>query len=326
MESKFKKILLVLKNNYKDEHKKYNNLLQITKLLNTKDIYNNNDFVELIRYIEKYLLKKLINKKFIKVNLFNEISNGNIDFFQNIIIPKQYLYIYNEKGNTLLHHCIENNDITIFKLLYNTYCMELNIVNLDKLSLTIYSLSTKEYDIYEYIVQPQTILKNYYILSNKINHNHNNVDIPLIIHKLEETKENVNIEFINKYVDINTKIGYNNMNFQDLFNNISITLKNTYNTYIDIIKEELNYYNSNYSCYNNILELLVYNLIPFIDYCCIDNNKKHNLYISSENIIKNELNFIIKNKNYKKKIQQDYINTNLFTKKYIYKILNSFIH
>ena len=126
---------------------------------------------------------------------------------------------------------------------------------------------------------------------------------------------------------MNKMIGYSTYTFNDLFNFIKIKLKDKYNNYINIINEELEYYIKNYSCYNSKLEIILYNIIPFIDYSIIDENKiKHNLYISSENILRNEIIFILKNKNYKKKINKSYIKSKLYTKNYIYKILNNIIY
>ena len=50
----------------------------------------------------------------------------------------------------------------------------------------------------------------------------------------------------------------------DLLNNLSIDISNTY---INIIKEELNYeLLNNNICPNNKIEIILYNLIPFINY------------------------------------------------------------
>lgn len=323
---KFKNLLKDLKTKYKNKDYKFNNLRTISKILNTKDIYKYKNYVNIINEIKEYIIIELNTKiKFNQINLFKEISKGNIKLFTNIYIPCNYQYIYNDKGNTLLHHCIINNDISIFKLLYNNYNYPINLLNKDKKSLIIYCLLNKEYDIYEYINLKHTIPKNYYILKNKIDHNYNYIDIPIIINKLICSNKNENIKILN--IEMNKKIGYNNYTFNNLFNFIKIKLDDKYTEYINIINEELEYYNKNYSCYNNELELILYNIVPFIDYSIIDENKiKHNLYISSENILKNELNFILKNKNYKKKINNSYIKNNLYTKNYIYKILNNIIY
>lgn len=328
MLGKFKNLLKDLQNKYKNKNYKFSNLRLISKILNTKDLYDNkyNDYIDIINMIKQYIIIDLNTiVQFKNINLFTEISNGNIQLFTNIFIPEKYQYIYNDEGNTLLHHCIINNDISIFKLLYNNYNYPINLINKDKKSLTIYCLLNKELDIYEYIKLNHTIPKNWYVLKNNINHNYNYIDIPIIINILinQTTKETFNIPNIN----MNELIGFNNYTFNDLFNFIKIKLKSNYNEYIKIINEELEYYIENYSCYNSKLEIILYNVIPFIDYSIIDENKiKHNLYISSENILKNELNFILKNKNYKKKINNSYIKKNLYTKNYIYKILNNIIY
>ena len=148
---KFKNLLKDLQNKYKNKDYKFNNLRIISKILNTKEIYKEKykDYIDIINMIKQYIIIDLnILIKFKNINLFTEISNGNIKLFTNIYIPDKYQYIYNNEGNTLLHHCIINNDISIFKLLYNNYNYPINLINKDKKSLTIYSLINKELDIF----------------------------------------------------------------------------------------------------------------------------------------------------------------------------------
>jgi hypothetical protein len=119
--------------------------------------------------------------------------------------------------------------------------------------------------------------------NNKYINNGDNIDIMLLL-KIILDNENVNkssqidnlewiFEFINpdmildiKYAKSNNKITFNNLILQlnILLNNLS---QETRETYIDIIKEELKYdLINNLICPNNKLELILYYLIPFINY------------------------------------------------------------
>jgi hypothetical protein len=114
---------------------------------------------------------------------------------------------------------------------------------------------------------------------NKYINNYNSIDIVLLLKIIMDIKSNNSnndyLKWIYKYIDSNIilDIKYNNNNIT--FNNfiiqfnyyLDILIDEYRECYLNIIKEELEYnLQNNLNCPNNKIELILYYLVPFINY------------------------------------------------------------
>ena len=139
------------------------------------------------------------------------------------------------------------------------------------------------------------------------------------------------INSFSKYFELENLIGINDYTYSDLFHGLTLLLtsfeKTSAKTYLNIIEEELSYNLKNkLGCPKSKLDILLINLVPFIDY-------KFN--ITSEWVLSTEIKYLIlkllKNSdlNIKKElvdiIWDTYIKSNIISKDFIGTIISQLI-
>jgi ankyrin repeat protein len=291
-----------LKKTHQNDITKYSNILNETenescKLLNSRVEYyletennsNNNDidYVKLFKSIEK--------------GDIGEIKKYNIN---QINFRKLY------KNQTLLHYALKFGDITFLK-----YCFKLganiDIPNGSGNSLLEYACLEKDPNMISFLLKNGANMKKHlYFRDGSIkNLNLNDsIDIAILCKIVIELKD-ISLDYkkndlisnkiheIKKYLVLDELIGYNNNTINDLINNIEYLLnkidKDSSDTYLNIIDDEIkfNLKNKLLGCPSNKKDILLINLVPFINY-------PFNLNINW--IISLELKYIIK-KNIKNK-------------------------
>ena len=250
-------------------------------------------------------------------DLFQEIDNGNLKFFKNNIFTKKQLLVYNKEGNTPLHYTIKHGDISILKILLK-YNISIDIVNLKGHTLLEYACLLKDPNSIKFLINYGADMKKHLFFRQgkmKLHLGLNNIDIAcitkILILNSYKKKYNKKLNFLEKYFNLDDKCGIGNFKYRTVFIGLGI-IKNI-DTYIDIIKDELSYkLNNKFGCYENKYEIIIYNLIPFIEY---------NFNIGN-NILINELKYLIlklklNNKKILEQVWEKYIKSGLFKEDYI---------
>jgi hypothetical protein len=245
---------------------------------------NSNNKCELFQIIQTGTIEKLKQYKYGEVNftefddnglspLHMAIKFGDTTFLKNAFRLGAHIDTVNKAGHTLLEYaCLEKDP---------------NIINF----LTLYGADMKKHLMFREG-------KKYYPKCNSI-------DIMLLLKIILDfngtTKSIKYLNFLFKYFmkDDLIDLQYYNSNKTITYENLIILLDNmisqfseeSRSTFINIIMEELSYdLQIKLGCPSNKLEILLYNLIPFIDY----NNMKLNWVYSIE--IKYLILKILKNK------------------------------
>ena len=125
--------------------------------------------------------------------------------------------------------------------------------------------------------------------------NSNDIDTALLLKLCMKTKNEkitCDLRFLLKYIDADLEIGINNITFGKflipLSHLVSSLNEDSQKSLLSIWKEELSFNLTNkLGCPNNSLELILINLVPFIDF-------EYNL--SNRNVVTNELLYTIKKK------------------------------
>jgi hypothetical protein len=301
----FKESLDILKNlrdNYNKKIKKHKKLLEdsesecykyisltIESTIESENIKKTNiNIIELVSELEKG-----------ELNLIKIAKYGDINFYENI------------ENETILHLAIKNGDTTFLKYAFR---LGARIDTTNYLGNTLLEYACLQQDpnminfLSEYGANMQKHL--YFRSGNYKNTNNNNpIDICILLKIIlsylpnDSDDKKVNNRIYNKIkllqnlLDINEKINLNNYTYRDLLIGLMYLLNKIPEisaiTYLEIINEELNYsINNKLGCPKNKLELLLINLVPFIDYP---------FNISIDWIIIHELKYLIINLIKKKK-------------------------
>lgn len=299
---------------------------------NIKKLKKFNKYDELLNLTEsecsKYL-KKSSNSK--KVNIFKIICKGQVDFFNNYKIDELDFNIYNHENLTPLHYCVKMGDMKILKKIL-LLGGKINIFNKNGNTLLEYACIEKDPSSIQFIILHGANMKKHLYLrdGNKYTIKNNDIDSAILTKKLIDIKTNdINekFNFLYEYFNEDDHIGFEGYTFNDIIKGLTFIFKNKSDHYIDnyiqIIKEEINYdFKQTFCCPNKKLDILLFNLIPFINYP---------FNISSEHILLNEIKFLIKlifknnidkiNKKSSKKLinilWKKYINNKLFSQDYI---------
>jgi ankyrin repeat protein len=306
--------------------------------INKNNKIDDNNILNLIKETEvecnKYLeltLESTLTKSIVtydnNINLFKLIEIGDTHKLNKYKYGQINFNIYNDDGISPLHYAIDYGDILFLKLAFKLGC---NIDHTTLLGYTLleYACLEKDPNIINFLVKYGANMKKHidFRENKKYINRGNEIDIILLqkiildhdsfidISKYEFKYLNWIFKYIDKnsilnikYSDSNTDILFFNLIFKldNLINNFSLESRNTY---INIIKEELEYelLNKLY-CPNNKIDIILYNLVPFINY-----NYNLNLFW----LIKLEIKFLIlknRNINLKKKLIEKYIDTNILT-------------
>lgn len=326
-----------------DIDKSYQYFKQCAIILNDlkKNNLINNDFIDIINETEvecnKYISDVLclsIEQPLYKCDknhdcndkLFNIIETGDNNYLTNLKYGEINFKIYNEYGLTPLHYAIKYGDTTFLK---NALKLGALIDETNKFGNTLleYACLEKDPNMINFLLQYGANMQKHLLFrESKLFFNSGNQIDSLLLQKyimeIKNNLENINqyLDWIYNYIDKTTKI---DLEYADQ-SNITISLKSilfeefikqlnlllnildneSRETYINIIKEELEY-NLSYKlgCPNNKIELILYYLVPFIDY---ENTFQLNWVLSYE--IKYIIFKILKNK---KKINFKELKNNL---------------
>jgi ankyrin repeat protein len=279
--------------------------------------------------IESTIEKPIIKTKCSENNeLFEIIETGNIEKLKKYKYGEINFNIYNDKNYLLLHYAIIFGDTSFIK---QSLILGARIDQTNKNGHTLFELACLEKDpnIISFLEFNGADMKKHleFREDKKYFNNGNQLDILLIEKKIldiVEIKSKNYLDWIYSYIKKNTilDIAYMNKNeikFEDLVKKIDIILdslnSDARNTYISIIKEELDYnLSTKLGCPDSKLEIILYNLVPFIEY----ENLKLSWLLSLEvkylilHIIKNNAN--MKTKELKKELIKHIYNSYIKTK------------
>ena len=314
-----------------DMDKSYDYLKQCIRILNDikeKNIPIDNNLSSIIEEtetecskfltiaIEKTIEKPLTNKIFPSSDnkeLFEIIEMGNIQKLKEYSYNTINFNIYNEQGLTPLHYAIKFGDVTFLK---QSFKLGACIDQTNKFGHTLLEFACLEKDpnMINFLITHGTDMKKHlkFREGKKYFNNGNQMDISLIekiIMDHNQSSDTIkHLSFVFNYIketepihieycDLNNStISMKKILFIELVKKLDKYLetinKEHADTFISIIKEELNYDLSNkLGCPTDKIQLILYNLVPFLDY---QDNLKLNWLISVE--IKYIILKILKNK------------------------------
>ena len=313
LQEAIKLYLLGKRTENKDESKKLL-LSSLHKLKQLKHNFKDIQTEYLINKTEtdcKHFLSKIENVfKIIDSGDVNKIKNLNNINFREI----------NDKGNTVLHHCIDMGDIYILKELLKKGA-KIDQVNGHGNTLLEYACLKKDPNIINFLINHGAQMDKHlhFRKDNKKYLNVCDIDLAILIKVIIE--KNINNDnslflFLGNYFSWNQLVGFDKYTIRDLSIGLTNIFKNSdcYYDYTKIIIEELEQF-KNKDIKNGLskVDVILFNLIPFINYP---------FNISSSVILKNELKFIIKKYINNKELLTEnifniYINNNLFKEDYI---------
>ena len=313
-----------------DIDKSYDYFKQCVKILNDlKDNKINEEYQNIIEETESECTKYLTlaieatiekpSKRKIKVDesqdnkLFEIIQTGDVDYLKNFEYGNCDFNIIDENGNTPLHLAIKFGDTTFLK---HAFKLGAGIDKTNKFGHTLLELACLEKDpnLINYLSYCGANMKKHLEFREvrKYFNNGNQIDILLLEKKvMENTKSSDKInhmEFIFDYINknefleleycdqSNSTISIKKISFETFIKKLDVMIndfeKEKRNTFLSIIKEELsNDLIFKLGCPTSKIEILLYNLVPFIDY---DHSLSLNWLISLE--IKFIILKILKNK------------------------------
>ncbi len=294
----------------------------------------------LTKSIEYYLDSEIPVKNNIDYNeLLKSIEQGDVD-----IIKK---YNYNDvnwikliDNQTLLHHAVKYGDTGFLKNAFKLGAL-IDTPNGHGHTLLEYACLQEDPNIISFLINNgANMQKHLYFREGKFKYLNltSSIDNAIIIkHIISSDNLDINMTISNrinnllKYFELEHLIGINDFTYADLFHGLTLLLTSfeiTFaNTYLNIIEEELSYTLKNkLGCPKSKLDILLINLVPFIDY-------KFN--ITSEWVLSMEIKYIIlkliNNKNIKIKnelvdiIWETYIKSNLVSKDFIGTLISQWI-
>jgi hypothetical protein len=314
-----------------DIEKSYEYFKQCVKILNDLKNKNkiNAEYQDIIEETETECTKYLTlaieatiekpSKRKIKVDedqdnkLFEIIQTGEVDYLKNFEYGNCDFNIIDENGNTPLHLAIKFGDTTFLK---HAFKLGAGIDKTNKFGHTLLELACLEKDpnLINFLSYCGANMKKHleFREAKKYFNNGNQIDILLLEKKImDNTKssDKINhIEFIFDYINkndfleleycdpSNSTISINKISFETFIKKLDVMISDfeeeKRNTFLSIIKEELsNNLIFKLGCPTNKIEILLYNLVPFIDY---DHKLSLNWLISLE--IKFIILKILKNK------------------------------
>jgi hypothetical protein len=310
-------------NNEVDKVKAKDYFKKSLEILNELKKLNNSNYNQIIQTTEAECIKLLNTND----NIFELIRKNDLNSIKNI----EYINFreIDSNGNTVLHHAIDVGDIGILKEILKKGGM-IDTVNGNGHTLLEYACLKKDPNIISFIISHGANMqkhlffrkgdKRYYL-------NKSDIDLAIllkliIINSFNKT-EYTNFSFLNKYFNINELVGIDKYTIKDIMIGLHSMFngKESYHSYRMILDEDLTefdiYKNIN-KCIYTKLDLLLSNLVPFINYP---------FNIASIFVLKNEIKIMMKNilKNNKKDFKnilmtelfEAYIQPKLFPEDYI---------
>ena len=250
----------------------------------------------------------------------------------------------NDEGNTILHHCINVGDTTILKeLLKKGGCIDQ--VNGNGNTLLEYACLKKDPNIINFLICHGANLKKHLFFRKKDNQlylNKSDIDCAILLRVIMNYSKNNDLslfKFLGNHFSWNELVGLEKYTIKDMAIGLTNMFKNkqSFITYKNIIIEDLNNYSKNMNNINlkkniNKVDIILFNLIPFISYPFSNINNSY--------IIKNELKYLVKKILKQSKTTDDvkehlinnlfdtYVKTELYPKDYIgiliFQIVNKF--
>jgi ankyrin repeat protein len=200
-------------------------------------------------------------------DIFNTIETGkNNDLIK---YKKQDFYKINSDGLTALHFAIKCGDSSVLKYAFKNG-VDIDIPeNTNGHTLFEFACLERDPNIIKFLqdngadIHKHKAFRNNIKYYNKIKQIDNSLILKIILTGKKKS-DNKKLDFIYKYIPESTLIGLDNITIKDF---IYYLQAHATETYINIIKEELEYnLLEKITCPNSKLEIILYNLIPFIDY------------------------------------------------------------
>ena len=273
----FKQCISLL-NDIKDKYKLEENILTVIDETETECSKMLTKAIE--KNIEKPIIINPTNDG--DNELFNIVDTGDINKLKKFKFGECKFNIYNEDGLTPLHYAIKVGDTAFIK---GALKLGASVDQTNMLGHTLleYSCLEKDPNMINFITNCGADMKKHLIFRNGklFNNKGNYIDILLLEKYIMTINNNSKITHLNwifNYINKDTYIDleYNeptNKNVKIKTYDLILKLDNliskfdtdTMNTYLNIIKEELSYdLNTKFGCPNNKIEILLYNLIPFL--------------------------------------------------------------
>ncbi len=312
------------KNNIdKDNNLAKTNFIKTLEVLTEiKKLDNSSKYMHIIQTTEADCKKHLQTE-----NIFDLVTMNCLDKvkkLENINFRE-----INSSGNTILHHSIEVGDTSILKELFKKGGM-IDTVNGNGYTLLEYACLKNDPNMISFIVSHGGNMKKHLFFRKGEQKQYlykSDIDMAILLKLVISNSVNKNPSYqlfscIEKYFNMTELIGLDKFTVKDLLIGLNNMFNNkeSYKTYINIIIEELNEFELNKTinkCIYNKIDILLSNLIPFINYP---------FNMASIFLLKNEIKYLIKNilktnKNFKDELMEKlfdiYIKTNLFQEDYI---------
>jgi hypothetical protein len=276
----FKQCKILLEQLKKNKKIIDDNILEETEIECNKYISN-----VILNYIEKPIIN--INTNCENNMLFDMIEEGNIDYLKKLKYGDINFNIYNSQGLTPLHYATKYGDMTFIKHALKLGA-SIDQTNIYGNTLLEFACLEKDPNMINFLLEYGASMQKHLIFreSKKYFNQGTHIDIILLekyIMDFElETDYNNYLDWIFKYINkdykIELELADNNItiskspilfeSFINQLNKLLHTLNDEYrNTYINIIKEELDYkLLFKLGCPTNKIDIILYNLIPFINY------------------------------------------------------------
>lgn len=232
------------------------------------------------------IINKPIDINFIDIDLFNLIETCNINEIKKYNYGNINFSVFNNEGLTALHYAIKFGDTKFIK---EALILGANIDQTNSNGHTLLEFACLENDpnLINFLIQYGADMKKhlYFRENQKYINRGTSIDILLLEKYIFENGPIDNsykikyLSWIFKYINKNQVLDIEVINlktskiivFKTLIKYLDNILDNfdiiTRNTYINILKEELNYnLIYNLDCPQNKVHIILYNLVPFINY------------------------------------------------------------
>ncbi len=238
--------------------------------------------------IEKPIIK-YVNTKPDNTELFEIIETGNIDKFKKLKYGEPNFNVYNENGLTPLHLAIKFGDTMFLK---HSFKLGACVDKTNKSGHTLLEFACLEKDpnMINFLLNCGADMKKHLLFreGKKYFNNGEQIDILLLEkfvmeHQLLKNQPIQHLKFIFDYISesefinlehsdpSNSTISKGKISIKDFITKLDMIIDSfpveKRNTFIKIIKEELNYDLSfKLGCPTNKIEIILYNLVPFINF------------------------------------------------------------
>lgn len=265
--------------------------LSLDKLSKIKNTNIGSHYKDMIQTTEVDCQRLLNNKlenifKLIDINDLNRIKELQYINFREI----------NSNGNTVLHHAIDIGDTGIIKELLKKGGF-IDSVNGNGNTLLEYACLKKDPNIINFLVLHGASMEKHLFFrkgSTKYYLNKSDIDMAILLKiiitkslKLDSNASYSKFAFLEKYFSLTELIGLDKFTITDLLIGLNSMFdnKDSYDTYKTILIEELeNYEKHKMVCIYNKIDIVLSNIIPFINYP---------FNVSSIFLIKNEIKYLI---------------------------------